>query len=183
MLGRAALICLLAAAPTVLRAQDTAQPEAQSQTRIEIQSPVLVIDQDRLFAETRLGTRTLDALEAKAQELASENQRIEAELIARERELTELRPKTPAEDFRALADEFDARVELIREEQDEKARDLNRSRDEARQQFFQNVAGIISEIVRDKGAVVVLDRRDVFLSADRIDITDEAIQRVNEMAE
>ena len=101
MLGRAALICLLAAAPTVLRAQDTAQPEAQSQTRIEIQSPVLVIDQDRLFAETRLGTRTLDALEAKAQELASENQRIEAELIARERELTELRPKTPAEDFKA----------------------------------------------------------------------------------
>ena len=45
------------------------------------------------------------------------------------------------------------------------------------------MAGIISEIVRDKGAVVVIDRRDVFLSADRIDITDEAIELVNETLE
>lgn len=152
-------------------------------TTIEIQSPVLVIDQDRLFAETQLGARAQADLEAQAQELAGENQRIEAELIARERELTELRPTLPPEEFRRLADEFDARVERIRAEQDEKARELNRLRDDARQAFFQEVAGIISGIVREKGAVVVIDRRDVFLSADRIDITDEAIERVNEQAE
>ena len=160
--------------------------EAQQQppvTTIELQSPVLVIDQDRLFSETQLGARAQEELEASAQELANENQRIEAELIARERELTELRPTLPPEEFRELADEFDARVERIRTEQDEKARDLNRARDDARQAFFQDVAGIISGIVREKGAVVVIDRRDVFLSADRIDITDEAIERVNEQAE
>lgn len=152
-------------------------------TTIEIQSPVLVIDQDRLFAETQLGARAQADLEARAQELADENQRIEAELIARERELTELRPTLTPEEFRPLADEFDERVERIRTEQDEKARELNRARDDARQAFFQDVAGIISGIVREKGAVVVIDRRDVFLSADRIDITDEAIERVNEQAE
>lgn len=152
-------------------------------TTIEIQSPVLVIDQDRLFAETQLGARAQADLEARAQELADENQRIEAELIARERELTELRPTLTPDEFRPLADEFDERVERIRTEQDEKARELNRARDDARQAFFQDVAGIISGIVREKGAVVVIDRRDVFLSADRIDITDEAIERVNEQAE
>lgn len=156
---------------------------AQDQTVIEIQSPVLVIDQDRLFAETRLGSQAQEEFEERAQALASENQRIEAELIAREQELTELRPTMPADEFRVLADEFDARVERIRAEQDEKARLLNRSRDEARQEFFGEVAGIISEIVREKGAVVVIDRRDVFLSADRIDITDEAIELVNETLE
>lgn len=172
---RAALIAALLLGTTPARAQDPAV--------IEIQSPVLVIDQDRLFTETRLGTQTLDDLEAQAQALADENQRIEAELIEREQELTDLRPETAPEDFRALADEFDARVERIRTEQDAKARDLNRLRDEARQEFFQDVAGIISEIVRERGALVVLDRRDVFLSADRIDITDEAIERVNEASE
>lgn len=156
---------------------------AQDQTVIEIQSPVLVIDQDRLFAETRLGSRAQADFEAHAQALAAENQRIEAELIAREQELTELRPNTAPEEFRAMADEFDARVERIRSEQDEKARLLNRSREEARQNFFGEVAEIISEIVRDKGAVVVIDRRDVFLSADRIDITEEAIALVNEKLE
>ena len=33
--------------------------------------------------------------------------------------------------------------------------------------------------MRERGAVIVLDLRDVFLSADQIDITEEAIERVN----
>lgn len=174
----------IALAALLLAVMPMASPAQQQQTTtIELQSPILVIDQDRLFAETRLGAQAQADLEARAEDLTNENQRIEAELIARERELTELRPDTPADEFRVLADEFDARVERIRAEQDEKARELNRARDEARQAFFQNVAGIISEIVREKGAVLVIDRRDVFLSADRIDITDEAIVRVNEQAE
>lgn len=174
----------IALAALLLAVMPMASPAQQQQTTtIELQSPILVIDQDRLFAETRLGAQAQADLEARAEDLTNENQRIEAELIARERELTELRPDTPADEFRVLADEFDARVERIRAEQDEKARELNRARDEARQAFFQNVAGIISEIVLEKGAVLVIDRRDVFLSADRIDITDEAIVRVNEQAE
>lgn len=172
---RTVVILLLALLPGSIVAQD--------QTVIEIQSPVLVIDQDRLFAETRLGSRAQEDFDSRAQALASENQSIEAELIALEQELTGLRPTMGADEFRVLADEFDERVERIRAEQDEKARLLNRSRDEARQKFFGDVAEIISEIVRDKGAVVVIDRRDVFLSADRIDITDEAIELVNDTLE
>lgn len=153
-------------------AQDATPPSTPTQ--------VLTIDQDRLFAETKLGADTLAALEAEAQALAAENQRIESELINEERSLTEQRAQMEADAFRVLADEFDAKVQRIRDEQDEKARALNRTRDEARSVFFRDVAVILSGIVREKGALVVLDRRDVFLSADAIDITDEAIRRVNE---
>ena len=142
--------------------------------------PVLTIDQDRLFSETRLGAEKLEQLEQDAQALAAENKKIEAELIEEERLLTDQRAGLSAEEFRQLADAFDLRVQKLRAEQDEKARLLTRTRDEARAAFFNEVAVIISDIVREKGALVVIDRRDVFLSADRIDITDEAIQRVNE---
>lgn len=142
--------------------------------------PVLTIDQDRLFSETRLGAETSADLERQAQELAAENTEIENTLIAEESALTERRATLPPEEFRALADAFDERVQRLRAEQDEKARQLNRRRDEARAEFFNDIAVILSEIVREKGALVVIDRRDVFLSADRIDITDEAIARINE---
>lgn len=142
--------------------------------------PVLTIDQDRLFSETRLGAEKLAELEREAQQLASENKRIETDLIAEELRLTEQRATLEPAEFRTLADAFDQRVQKLRIEQGEKARLLNRTRDEARAAFFNEVAAIISDIVREKGALVVIDRRDVFLSADRIDITDEAIQRVNE---
>ena len=156
---------------------------AQTPSGVEVRSEILVIDQDRLFAETQLGSLAREELELRAQVLAEENKKIEAELIAREQELTALRPTMDAQDFRALADEFDQRVERLRSEQDEKARELNRAGELARQNFFQQVAGVISQIVVEKGAVVVIDRRNVFLSADRIDLTDEAIARVNELSE
>ncbi len=143
-------------------------------------SPVLTIDQDRLFAETQLGAKAQDALEARAQELATENQKIENALIAEELDLTEKRATLPANEFRTLANAFDERVQKLRAEQDEKARQLNRLRDEAQANFLQDIAGTISEIVRARGGLVVMDRRDVFLSADSVDITDEAIRRINE---
>ena len=153
---------------------------AQEAQQFSIPSPILVIDQDRLYAESQAGSALLLGLEAEAQALAEENQRIEQELIAEELELTELRQSTPPEDFRLLADDFDEKVQRIRAEQDEKARALTNARDAAQSGFFQEVTGVILEIVREKGALVVLDRRDVFLSAERIDITNEAIRRIND---
>ncbi len=110
---------------------------------------------------------------------AAENREIEAELLAEERELTERRPELPPDDFRALADAFDRKVQLLREQQDEKERELTQFREAERQRFFQEVAPVLSEIVRERRALVILDRRDVFLSADSIDITDEAIRRLD----
>ena len=142
-------------------------------------TPVLTIDQERLLAETEIGAETFQALEARAQELAAENQAIEDDLIAEEQQLTEQRASLSAEEFRDLANAFDTRVQQLRAEQDEKVRQLNRAREDSRTQILRDAAPIISEIVRTRGALLVIDRRDVFLSADSIDITDEAIARIN----
>lgn len=154
---------------------------APAQDQDVVPPPILIIDQDRLFSETHLGSATLADLEKRAQELSAENQRIESELISEEKTLTEQRPDLDPEAFRDLADKFDAKVQRLRAEQDDKARQLTRTRDDARSAFLKEVGAIISVIVREKGALVVIDRRDVFLSAERIDITDEAIRRVNEV--
>lgn len=159
-----------------------AAPAEAQEASLSLPPPILTIDQDRLFQETGLGLRATEAIEAEAAALASENSQIEQDLVRRELELTEQRESLPAQEFRVLADAFDQDVQRIRTEQDDKARELNRMREAARQDFFDEVAGIISDIVRERGALVVLDRRDVFLSADRIDITDEAIARVNAAA-
>ncbi|MGI1661802.1 OmpH family outer membrane protein [Palleronia sp. KMU-117] len=152
---------------------------AAAQDPIAVPSPILTIDQDRLFEETRLGQHSTREIDAAAEALTDENRRIEEDLRAEEISLTERRGSMSAEEFAGLADAFDAKVQAIRAEQDAKARALASRQEEARQAFFVEVAEILSEIVREEGAVVILDRRDVFLSADRIDITDQAIARIN----
>lgn len=144
------------------------------------QTPVLTIDLDRLLTETSLGAAAMAQLEARAAEISEENQDIEARLISEELDLTEKRATLTPDEFRELADAFDTRVQTFRQEQDEKVRQLNRAREEARSRFLQDAAPIISGIVRTRGATVVIERSDVFLSAEAIDITEEAIRRINE---
>lgn len=144
---------------------------------------VLTIDLDRLFAETRLGAETLADLERQAKDILAENAEIESALIAEERELTDQRSTLQPDEFRTLADAFDERVQRLRAEQDDKERLFNLQQDEARAEFYNEITELLADIVREKGAVMIIERRDVFLSAENIDITDEAIERINESQE
>jgi len=145
----------------------------------QVASPILVLDQERLF-EGALQAEQLSAeFERRSAELAAENRTIEAELVAEELELTELRPTMDPAEFRALADAFDEKVRQIRTEQDTKVRELQLLREEERQDFLRRVSPVLGEIVRERGAVAVLDRRTVVISAESIDITDEVIARIN----
>ncbi len=144
-----------------------------------IQSPIVTLDQERLFNETLWGQRAADRIEAASAELAAENRRIEAELIAEEKSLTERRPSMASEDFRVAADAFDARVTEIRQTQDAKARAIGRMHDAERQRFLGDAFPVIREVVRRRGAVAVLDSRAIFLAADVIDITDETIEQID----
>jgi Skp family chaperone for outer membrane proteins len=156
---------------------------AETQDLITVPSPILTIDQERLFAETQLGRQRGGEIAAAAEALAAENRRIEEELRAEEIALTERRAMMSVEEFSALADAFDQKVQSFRASQDAKFRALAEREAQARQLFFVEVGEILSEIVREEGAVVIIDRRNVVLSADRIDITDEAIARINAAAE
>ena len=132
-----------------------------------------------MFAETAFGQRVLRAIEEQSNTLARENRQIEAELIAEERALTDQRATLSVEEFRALADAFDEKVQRLREEQDAKTRDIQGLRDSERQRFLGEIAPILSQLIRERGASVVVDRRSVFLSAARVDITDDAITMID----
>jgi Skp family chaperone for outer membrane proteins len=166
---------LIASAAGLAAAQE---PQAQ----VELPPPVLTIDTERLLAQSAFGRELAAEVETAARELAEENRRIEAELLAEERDLTEQRALMAPEAFRALADAFDEKVQRLRAEQDEKERRLGDLRDEGRQRFFREAVPVLSTIVRERGALLLLDRRDVFLSADSIDITEDAVRRMDAAA-
>jgi Skp family chaperone for outer membrane proteins len=147
--------------------------------QVELPPPVLTIDAERLLAESAFGRALAAEVDAAARALAEENRRIEADLLAEEKDLTERRAMMSPDEFRPMADAFDEKVQRLRAEQDEKERALADLRESGRQRFFREAVPILSVIVRERGALVLLDRRDVFLSADAIDITDVAIARID----
>ncbi|MCZ0811009.1 MAG: OmpH family outer membrane protein [Pseudomonadota bacterium] len=145
-----------------------------------VQSDVLVINPDRLFAETQLGETMNEELQAKRDALIAHNRKLEAELEAEEKALSELRAETSPEEFRDLADAFDAKVRNIRQDSDRRARDLDRIRSQAPVTFMRLVEPVLVDIMRDADAAVIMDSRSVLLRAEVVDITDVAVSRIDE---
>ncbi|GGE42298.1 OmpH family outer membrane protein [Actibacterium pelagium] len=149
---------------------------AQEQT---LTSPVLTIDSERLYLQSKFGQQMQTVLEDRSRALIEENREIESELVAEEKALTEERQNLDPEAFRARAKAFDEKVVNLRSAQDEKTRRLLADREALEQRFFQTVLPVLAQIIRERGAVVVLEDRSVFLAAGQIDITAEAISRID----
>ena len=164
---------LLGLAPEMAAAQDDLSMG-------QVRSPILTIDVDRLVAETRYGQRLGQDLKAQEEALAAENRSIEADLTAEEQSLTERRPTMEVEAFRAEAEAFDAKVQRIRAEQDAKEQALTDSVTQGRTDFLNAATPVLAQLMIDRGAAVILQRRDVFLSASLVDITDEAIAAIDQ---
>ncbi|MCU0902565.1 MAG: OmpH family outer membrane protein [Tabrizicola sp.] len=145
----------------------------------EAPAPLLTLDQDRLFLDSNFGKAAIARERAATDALEQENRRIEAELVAEEQALTDLRTTLTPEEFTARADAFDAKVERIRGEQDAKSQTLALAREKDRKDFLQVAVPILGDLLGDKGAVAILDKNLVILSLSAIDVTDEAIARVN----
>lgn len=173
-------LCLaLVPLPSLAQQSNTETTAAQLPFNVAPQNALLILDTDRFYDESAFGQRIAAELEAERQALLDEKTEVEKALEAEESRLVALRETTPADEFAVMADEFDARVQEARSAQTLKSRRLARQQDIARQTFFQQALPILAAIVRDSGALVILERSTVFLAADNIDITDAAIEAVN----
>jgi len=141
--------------------------------------PVLIVDSERLFVETLYGQRLSSELAAQATALQAENDRIVESLTLEERSLTVRRPEMDPQEFRAEAEAFDRKVQDVRRVRDAKNVELQVANAEARSRFEQRVQGIVAGIMIERGAVLVLEQRNVVLSVRAANITDDAIVRID----
>ncbi|MGX9354043.1 OmpH family outer membrane protein [Roseobacteraceae bacterium S113] len=157
----------------------SAQEASRSASLSDVRSPVLVLDYDALFSQSEFGRRVSDEIQRDGRDLVEENERIEAELTAEELLLTSQRDTMSADAFRALADEFDRKVQRLRSEQDAKARNVGQDREGEEQRFRSLVTPVIAGIMQETGAAVVIDRNQAIVWAEVVDITQIVLERVN----
>ena len=172
------MVALALAGPVPVLAQQTSSGSTLNTGSIV--SPVLTIDSERLFLESDFGQRVAAEVELKGAALAAENLQIQTDLEAEEKRLTDLRATMDAEEFRELANTFDEKVQQTRQVQATKGRALNQLLDQEREVFLSAAAPVLERLMREADAAVILERRSVFVSASAIEITDDAIELLNE---
>ena len=142
--------------------------------------PIMTIDPDAVFAGSTWGQRVQGDLEAQKRQIATENERLANQFTAEEQQLTTLRATLTPEEFRQRADEFDTRVSEVRRERDAVTRDLQTHVDDERAAFFRAMLPVLSALMQERGAAVVLDQRAIFVSAQSADVTQMLIQRLDQ---
>ncbi len=152
---------------------------ARAQVAPSPRQAILTIDPERLFADSLYGERVDAEIAADTQALQKEFQQLEADLTAEEKDITEKRATMAPADFRALADAFDAKVQKIRKTQDAKARELDHRLEQERAKYLNLVLPVLGELMKERGAAVILDHRMAFAVASGVDITEEALQRID----
>ncbi|GAA6207356.1 OmpH family outer membrane protein [Cognatishimia sp. WU-CL00825] len=150
------------------------------QARGVVSSPILIIDSQRLYAESAFGQRVQREQEASIAILSAENRKIEAELAAEELQLTEKRSAMVPANFRKVADAFDLRVQDIRDIQDGKEVEIARAAERERARFFQSLGPVMDSVLRESGAVLIMEKRSTFAHSQALLITDLVLARINQ---
>ena len=140
---------------------------------------VLVIDADRLFADSAFGKRIAAEVDAAARALAAENTALSEELDAEEKALTVERDSLSIEEFSAKADTFDQKVKRIRAEQLAKERDLAELGQQGETRFRELARPVLRAMMDRYNASVLMDLRAILIALDTADVTDEAIAEIN----
>ena len=149
------------------------------QSGVQSVSQIVTIDRQRLFSETAYGQRVVATVEAERARLAQETRAAEVALAQEEKLLTEQRSSLDPTSFRVLADAFDKKVNELRAEGQVREQEFVRVLEREQSAFFDRIGPILGRMVRELGAVVILDRRAILLATRNIDITDMAIRRID----
>lgn len=153
--------------------------QASAQSLGQVVSPVLTIDREALFTGTEFGQRVSQDLETESDALSEETRKIEQALEEEERSLTAKRATMSPEEFRALADAFDEKVVALRTDRDAAQQNFVQRYEDAQRSFYNRIGPILGRVMQERSAVVILDKRNVLLSVNAIDVTDAVIQRIN----
>jgi|GEM_PF-2582772 len=132
---------------------------------------VLTVDQEAMYRQSRWGMRAQAELAAQSRQVAADNDRAFADLVADEDALTAARATLPPEEFRTRAARFDERVTAVRQEREAARNALSDMADLDRALFFQAAAPVLGRVMTARGALVVLDQRTVLIADERIDVT------------
>jgi len=176
-------VALLLGGPVVGQTLPSA-PEGRTEVSPDwdLQAPsslLLTVDVERLFSQSLFGQRIAQDYTRSREALAAENRRIADALREEELALANQRPEMEVEVFRAEAAAFDEKAQAIRRAQDAKERELESTLTNGRDRFLVVTQPILGQILVDRGAYAILDRRSVLLSLGSIDVTADAIALID----
>ncbi len=147
---------------------------------------VIVIDSERVVAQSQAGRSMSTQLQAIATQMQGEIQPEQTAVQAEQQRLqTATRNQTPQQiqantQLSQQIEAFNRRVETLRTRQMTLARDLEHTRGQALQTFNTQITPVLNELLTARGAAVVLDASVASRFTPNVDATADLIARLDQ---
>lgn len=153
----------------------------------QAQQTILVMNEQRILRESAVGQHVASEMERIGNEIAAElsplgtqiqqeNEALTAETAALSEEAIRARPDllTRLQALQSDAQQFETRRQIA-------AAEVQATERAAMQPVLGALQNILQEIVDERGATLLIDRSAVVFASESIDISDQAIARLNEV--
>jgi len=141
---------------------------------------VLVVDMQKAQRDGAASLSVTEQIATLRSELESIISERSKEISREEAELAEERRQLTASELRARAREFEKKVFAHRDFEQREAAKLQLIQAQARAAIRGQIIPILADVLREQNAQIMLDKSQVVLSKETLDVTDEVIARLNE---
>jgi Skp family chaperone for outer membrane proteins len=146
----------------------------------DFKDKILYLNQNKVYSESNFGKNLEEMFRNESKKLKEQNRQLTKELEIEEQRLTNEREGMPLDEFKILAQSFNARVEKVRKEQKEKSDILKYKLEEERKYFFNAVYPLLLEFVSKTNATGILDSSVVIVGNSKLDVTNKVILIIND---
>ena len=143
-------------------------------------TPIIVVDVQQIMRESAAVIAIQAQIDVYRQGYQEEFARIEQDLRAAESELAEDREDLPQEEFIQRRREFERTVVDLQRQAQQRRSALDAALNDGMADVRAALIEVITEIAREQGARMVLDRSNVVIVDSVLDFSDEALARLNQ---
>ena len=143
-------------------------------------TPIIVVDVQQIMREAAAVVAIQEQIDVYRQTYQEEFGRVEQDLRAAEAQLAEDREHLPQEEFIQLRREFERTVVDLQREAQQRRSALDGALNDGMTEVRAALIEVITEIAREQGARMVLDRSNVVIVDSVLDFSDEALARLNQ---
>lgn len=148
-------------------------------TQITFANEIVYIDVDLLFSESKKGKTIILNLK----EINKKNQN---ELKKKEEQLITLKSQIESQKNILKKDEFDKKVKefnISLKDFDDLRLNLEKNYEEVKNneiaEFFKNITPILEKFMVDKSIKLIIDKKNIFLANNQLDVTTEILNMIN----
>ncbi len=141
---------------------------------------ILIVNTEQLFAQSKVGQSIRKQAQAQAEALQSENEKKSKEMEAEAKKLGDQRALLSQDEFQKKVEALQKKDRQLQKTMQEKGQAFQLGTQQARAKVQAALRPIFVDIMKERGGTVLLDQSVVLAGGVDLDITQEALKRLNE---